>query len=91
MLKQNYPNPFNPTTTIAYAVPAAAGERPGPGVVRLTVYDLLGREVAVLLDESMSPGVHEVEFSADRLPSGVYYYTLRTPGGALTRSMRLIR
>jgi hypothetical protein len=91
MLEQNYPNPFNPTTTIAYAVPAAAGKGPGAGEVRLTVYDLLGREVAVLMDESMPPGVHAVEFSAVRLPSGVYYYSLRTPGGALTRSMRLIR
>ncbi len=91
LLEQNYPNPFNPTTTIAYAVPATAGEGAGSSEIRLAVYDLLGREVAVLLDESMPPGVHAVEFSAERLPSGVYYYSLRTPGGALTRSMRLIR
>jgi hypothetical protein len=91
ILEQNYPNPFNPTTTIAYAVPAGAGEGSEASEVRLAVYDLLGREVAVLLDESMPPGVHAVEFSAESLPSGVYYYSLSTPAGALTRSMRLIR
>jgi hypothetical protein len=91
MLEQNYPNPFNPTTTIAYAVPAAGSMGSGASEVRLAVYDLLGREVAVLLNENMPPGVHAVAFSAESLPSGVYYYTLRTPGGALTRSMCLIR
>lgn len=53
VLDQNYPNPFNPTTTIAYGVPAA-------GPVRLIVYDLLGREVAVLVDATQAPGTYRV-------------------------------
>jgi hypothetical protein len=67
-LNQNYPNPFNPTTTIEFDLPE-------PAVVTLIVYNILGQQVATLLDqEDVSEGLHEVEFSANALASGVYFY-----------------
>jgi hypothetical protein len=72
-LYQNYPNPFNPTTEIRFSVPPSAG-RDGQGAswVRLVVYDLLGRQVATLVDETRSAGVHSVLFDARGQASGVY-------------------
>jgi hypothetical protein len=64
-LSQNFPNPFNPTTAISYQLPAASD-------VRLSVFDLLGREVAVLVDERKAPGSYEVQFDAAAMASGVY-------------------
>ena len=92
-LDQNYPNPFNPTTSIGYRVPAS-----GAGHVRLAVYDMLGREVAVLVDAWKEPGDHAVVLNAAGLSSGVYFYRL-TAGGAsaqgqgntLTRRLVLVR
>ncbi len=69
-LSQNFPNPFNPTTTIRYAVAA-------PGMVRLAVYDMLGREVAVLVNEVKQAGAHGVDWNAAGMPSGVYVYRLQ--------------
>ena len=69
-LLQNYPNPFNPTTEISYQVPVAS-------TVRLAVYDLLGREVAVLVNERKAPGSYEVKFDGSSLSSGVYIYRLQ--------------
>lgn len=72
-LYQNYPNPFNPTTRIQYAVsPAAAGQ-----FVTLKVYDLLGREVATLLNEEKPAGTYELIFDSSGLSSGVYFYQLK--------------
>jgi hypothetical protein len=96
LLEQNYPNPFNPATTIRFSVPAAggipgaSGEIYGSGqmLVRLAVYDLLGREVAVLVDGPATPGTHAVRFSAARLASGCYVARLTTPFG--TRSMKML-
>jgi subtilisin family serine protease len=68
-LSQNFPNPFNPSTTIEFTV--AAAER-----VRLGVYDLLGKEIAVLADRHMQPGKYSVEWNARAVPSGVYFYRL---------------
>jgi len=77
-LYQNYPNPFNPSTTIKFDLPSnfppSKGDR---GMfVRLAIYDLLGREVAVIVNESLFPGSYEVTFSAPQLSSGVYFYQL---------------
>ena len=88
-LSQNRPNPFNPST----AIPFALGE---DGRVRLTVYDLLGREVAVLADGYMPAGVHELTWDGRtgngvQCASGVYIYRLVTPLGSESRRMTLVR
>jgi hypothetical protein len=83
-LSQNYPNPFNPATVIEYHVPAA-------GQVTLAVFDVLGREVAVLVRETQGAGIHEVRWVASGLPTGVYLLRLTTGGQAVTRTMSLIR
>jgi len=70
VLSQNYPNPFNPTTVVRYQLPEVSE-------VELVVYDLLGREVAVLVNEREAPGGHAVQFDGSRFSSGVYIYTLR--------------
>jgi hypothetical protein len=80
-LMQNYPNPFNPTTVIPFELPSARD-------VRLAVFDLLGREVALLLDERKPVGVHSVAFNASRLPSGVYFCRLNA--GSVVRTRRMI-
>ena len=83
-LHENYPNPFNPTTRIAYDLPVA-------GPVRLAVYDLLGREVRVLIDAAQPAGRHEISFDAGDLPGGVYLYRLVAGGRARTRSLILVK
>jgi hypothetical protein len=83
-LGQNYPNPFNPTTTIEYALPAGAN-------VKLTVSDLLGREIATLVNEFQGAGSHSVQFSAANLPSGVYYYTVQAGTYVGTKKMLLLK
>jgi uncharacterized protein (DUF1501 family) len=86
-LRQNYPNPFNGETRIGFAVPAAFAGAP----VRLTVYDVTGREVAVLVDRVVGSGVHEVTFPASSLASGAYLYRLQAGGHAETKKMVLVR
>jgi hypothetical protein len=83
-LYQNYPNPFNPTTTIEFDIPERAN-------VKLVVYDILGREVETLIDKELEPGKYKVNFDATNLPSGVYFYTLRTPKFTKTNKMLLIK
>jgi photosystem II stability/assembly factor-like uncharacterized protein len=83
-LHQNYPNPFNPTTEIRYDLPAA-------GRVRLTVFDIAGREVAVLVDEEQQPGFKTVQFNAQRLASGVYFYRLATGTFVATKKMTIVK
>lgn len=85
-LLQNYPNPFNPATVIRYGVPE--GFR---GNVQLTVYDLLGRKVATLIDKQRSPGRYQVSFDASRLASGLYIYRLKAGRNVLTKKMMLIK
>jgi len=69
-LEQNYPNPFNPSTTIKYELPRSS-------VVTLSVYDMLGREVSVLVNEKRDAGVHEIKFDGSNLASGVYVYRVQ--------------
>jgi hypothetical protein len=83
-LYQNYPNPFNPSTTIKYELPTSS-------VVKLSVYDMLGREVSVLVNERRDAGVHEVRFDGTRLSSGVYFCRLTARSFVQTRKFLLIR
>ena len=80
----NYPNPFNPETTIRYALPQA-------GNVRLAVYDLLGHEVAVLVDEPKPAGHHATRFDAGDLPSGAYVYRLQAQDKIMVQIMMLVK
>ncbi len=83
-LKQNYPNPFNPATTIKFGIPES-------GDIRLVVYDILGREVKVLMNEYKHPGTYEVNFDASELSSGIYFYSLQTQRGTETKRMLLVK
>lgn len=81
-LSQNYPNPFNPATVVSYQLPAS-------GMVTLKVVDMLGREVATLVNEEQPAGTYEVPWNAEGFASGVYFYTLRTGDHTATRKMLL--
>jgi hypothetical protein len=84
VLDQNYPNPFNPSTTIRFAL-----KEPAP--VSLTVFDVQGRQVAELVNRQMGIGIHEVDFGANDLPSGVYLYRLEAGEFVKMRSMVLTK
>ncbi len=84
-LDQNYPNPFNPSTNIRFSLPTS-------GQVALKVYDMLGRQVATLVNEMRTSGVHTVTFDAANLPSGTYVYRLEVAGqAAITRKMIFVK
>ncbi len=89
-LAQNYPNPFNPSTTIKYNIPSE-GTGLALSAVTLKVYDVLGKEVATLVNEEKPAGNFEIEFDATHLSSGVYYYQLRTGEFVETKKMILLR
>ncbi len=87
-LMQNYPNPFNPETVIEYTVGGVRAQ--GPGVsVKLTVFDLLGRQVTVPVNERKAPGTYQVTFEGTGLASGMYFYRLSANGYVQTRKMIL--
>jgi len=93
-LEQNYPNPFNPKTGIRYSVPTQSGrdgQVPGGSNVKLTVYDQLGREVAVLVNEKKLPGSYQVDFDGSGLASGMYIYRLSAGARVESRTMLLLR
>ena len=83
-LEQNYPNPFNPATSISYNVGASS-------LVNIKVFDLTGKEIAVLLNETKSPGRYSVEFDASNYPSGVYFYRMTVDGKSFERKMVLVK
>ena len=83
-LLQNYPNPFNPSTTISYTLKTS-------GNVKLSVYDLTGHEVAILVDGIQSAGNHDVQFDGANLTSGIYFYKLQTADQIFTRKMTLVK
>jgi hypothetical protein len=83
-LAQNYPNPFNPSTVIAFSIPSFS-------LVRLTIYDVGGREVATLLNKRMEAGAHQLSFDGAALADGVYFYKLATELYSLTKKMTLLR
>jgi 3',5'-cyclic AMP phosphodiesterase CpdA len=92
-LEQNYPNPFNPSTTIIYTITKSL--LPGGvrgGLTTLKVFNLLGQEIATLVNEKQSPGTYKVTFDASNLASGVYLYQLKTEGGfSLTKKLLLLK
>jgi len=83
-LIQNYPNPFNPATTIKYSIPELS-------FVILKVYDVLGNEIAILVNEEKPIGNYEVEFDATTLPSGIYFYRLQAGSFVETKKMVLMK
>ena len=87
-LEQNYPNPFNPTTKIRYTIPDVGSEL---AQTVIKVYDILGNEVATLVNEEKEPGYYEVEFNAEQLSSGIYFYRLQVGNYTQTKKMILLR
>ncbi len=83
-LHQNYPNPFNPTTTISFQLDT-------PSRIKLVVYDITGRPVSALINQSYSSGRHQISFEAGNLPSGQYFYSLTANGQTSTKSMTLMK
>ena len=83
-LKQNYPNPFNPVTTIKYGIPKGSN-------VFLRIYDVMGREVAILVNEQKNAGVHSVGFNSENLSSGVYFYKIEAGNFTDVKKMVLVK
>jgi hypothetical protein len=81
---QNYPNPFNPTTSINYSIPKASS-------VSLKVYDIIGNEVATLVNEFKNPGNYLVQFDASKLSSGVYFYRIQADDFTSTKKLLLLK
>lgn len=90
-LSQNFPNPFNPTTKIRYSIPNVTLIGVERSLVILKVYDVLGIEVANLVNEEKQPGIYEIEFNASQLSSGIYFYKLEAGKYSETRKMMLIK
>jgi len=91
VLEQNYPNPFNPTTTIQYAVSNLPTGQAGRQFVSLKVYDILGNEVAILVNSEHPSGVYLVEWNAGEFTSGIYFYQLLTGSFVQTKKMLLFK
>jgi len=90
LLSQNYPNPFNPVTKIKFSIPAWKGigtER----LVKILVYDMLGREAAIIVNEQLMVGIYEADWDATGLPSGVYFYKLIAADYTETKKMVLVK
>jgi hypothetical protein len=84
ILSQNYPNPFNPVTTISYTLPRLSD-------VKISVYDLLGNEVAILVDGMKPAGTYKAQFDGSNLSSGMYFYELQSEGNVISKKMALIK
>jgi hypothetical protein len=83
-LDQNYPNPFNPVTTISFAIAKRTH-------VLLVLYDILGRQMITLVDETLGPGEYKVQLAADALSSGVYFYSMRAGEFRRTRKLTVLK
>ncbi|HUI31182.1 MAG TPA: T9SS type A sorting domain-containing protein [Candidatus Acidoferrales bacterium] len=83
-MTQNYPNPFNPTTRIEFALPKSE-------LTKLTIYDLLGREVQTLIDRELQAGYYDVNFDASRFTSGVYLYRIQSGNFTETKKLLLLK
>jgi hypothetical protein len=91
---QNYPNPFNPTTKIKFEVPSHLSfpnASIGNPLVTLKVYDILGKEIATLVNEQLNPGTYEVTFDASQYSSGIYFYKLSSGEFVKTKRMILLK
>ena len=88
-LYQNYPNPFNPATTIKFDIPSAGARYIVP--IQIVIYDVLGKQIARLLNEKLSPGSYSVTWDAVNYPSGVYFYKLISDGYVVTKKMILVK
>ncbi|MBK8947022.1 MAG: T9SS type A sorting domain-containing protein [Ignavibacteriae bacterium] len=98
ILGQNYPNPFNPTTTIEYIIPSILKSEVSNEVsdfslnyVTLKIYDILGSEVETMVSEIGKPGNYKIQFDGSKLPSGVYYYQMKTGNFSQTKKMLLLK
>ena len=89
-LFQNYPNPFNPVTKIRFHIPLSRGVSEGRGVL-LKIYDVLGKEIEVLVNENLKPGIYEMDWNAENLPSGVYFYSIITNEFTQTKKMVVVK
>jgi hypothetical protein len=90
-LYQNYPNPFNPTTKIKYQISRQDGSSTNNSFVILKIFDILGKEVATLVDEKQSPGTYEASWNATTFPNGVYFYRLETKDYSETKKMLIVK
>ena len=84
VLEQNFPNPFNPTTTIGFGIPEKAN-------VRISILNILGEEIKILLNEEKEAGYHSIDFDASDLPSGVYFYKIQNGNFIDTKKMILLK
>ena len=91
MLEQNYPNPFNPTTKIKFTIPSVTLNGGEGSFVSLKIYDTLGSKIATLVNEELPAGSYELKFDATILPSGVYFYRLKTGNFVGTKKMVLMK
>jgi hypothetical protein len=83
-ISQNYPNPFNPVTNIGFRVADF-------GLVKLTIYDILGKEIAIIVNEEMQPGSYNVDWDASNYPSGVYFYKIKSGDFVESKKMVLVK
>ena len=83
-LYQNYPNPFNPSTNIKFNVESSK-------FIKLTVFDMIGKEVTLLVNEKLQPGTYEVTFDGSSLSSGIYFYQLKTENFIETKKLILLK
>jgi photosystem II stability/assembly factor-like uncharacterized protein len=97
MLEQNYPNPFNPSTKIKFVIPLNKGRRASEEVgqrglsTSLKVFDITGKEISTLINNNLQPGTYEITFDGGNLPSGIYFYQLRTEEYSETKRMILLK
>jgi len=83
VLKQNYPNPFNPSTIIEFSLPQA-------GAVTLTIYNIAGEAISVVVNQDLRPGVYRYNWDGSAFASGIYYYRLETNGHVMTKKLVML-
>lgn len=91
-LYQNFPNPFNPSTIIKFTIPNVESRNASAlQHVTLKIYDILGRVVSILVNEDKAPGNYEVKFDGTGLPSGIYFYTIKSGSFYSSKKMMLLK